>query len=276
MRSTGWSWYKKSVFPDPFQKELRLVLLMANNRYKQYASAAILLCLGLGLVAGGMRQAGSLLGLLPSCSKGSETAEALHHCGQDLPPPGHGRGIHPDRDRLLVRRGLPRPQDGQRGNLRHARRQRGPQDTALQHQSQGDQPGQRQADRRAHQRPGAVHPGPDHRPHIHRGQAHRHGGTGHGPGQDRGVESGEGLQQGRFGGQVLHPRQEPSPRKKTARKAANALQARGYRGTRLQRALVGGRTIWRVQAGAFTSLSGAGKAEKQLEKTYPGSFILAD
>jgi rare lipoprotein A len=64
--------------------------------------------------------------------------------------------------------------------------------------------------------------------------------------------------------------------KRNAREVANALRARGYRGTRLQQARVGGQTVWRVQAGAFTSLSGAGRAEKRLEKTYPGSFILAD
>ncbi|THB70327.1 MAG: septal ring lytic transglycosylase RlpA family protein [Desulfovibrio sp.] len=57
--------------------------------------------------------------------------------------------------------------------------------------------------------------------------------------------------------------------------AANMRQ-RGYGDSRLQRAEVGGRLFWRVQAGTFPSLSSARTAQKRLENEFPSCFVIAD
>ncbi|WP_029896563.1 septal ring lytic transglycosylase RlpA family protein [Desulfohalovibrio reitneri] len=63
--------------------------------------------------------------------------------------------------------------------------------------------------------------------------------------------------------------------KENALRLASALRGDGYRGTRVQRAEVEGRTFWRVQAGVFNSLSAALKGRRGLTGEHPRAFILA-
>lgn len=63
---------------------------------------------------------------------------------------------------------------------------------------------------------------------------------------------------------------------------SNALALRdkmidkGYRGTRLQRAIIEGHTFWRVQVGSFAHLTQANQALGRLAAENPSSFVIAD
>jgi rare lipoprotein A len=64
--------------------------------------------------------------------------------------------------------------------------------------------------------------------------------------------------------------------KQNADRLVADVRARGYRETRIQRAIVGGKRFWRVQAGVFTSLNAARAAQDRLESQYPSCFVIAD
>ena len=275
MRSTGWSWYKKSVFPDPFQKELRLVLLMANNRYKQYASAAILLCLGLGLVAGGCAKRVPSSASSPPVPKGAKQQKPYTIAGKTYRPLATAEGFTQTGIASWYGKDFHgrKTANGETYDMHgvSAAHKILPFNTKVRvtNLDNGKQIDVRINDRGPFIRGRIID--------LTYTAAKRIGMVGPGTARVRieALNPVKGYSKGDLAGR-FYIQTGAFTKEKNARKAANALQARGYRGTRLQRALVGGRTIWRVQAGAFTSLSGAGKAEKQLEKTYPGSFILAD
>ena len=54
------------------------------------------------------------------------------------------------------------------------------------------------------------------------------------------------------------------------------MRAEGYAGSRVSRALVGGTTFWRVQAGAFKGMDHANRVHAVLKRKYPKSFLIAD
>ena len=60
-----------------------------------------------------------------------------------------------------------------------------------------------------------------------------------------------------------------------AERLAGSLRAQGYRGTRVQRARVGGASYWRVQAGEFKALKSAELELARLALEYPAAFIVA-
>ncbi|MBG0777445.1 MAG: septal ring lytic transglycosylase RlpA family protein [Desulfovibrionaceae bacterium] len=64
------------------------------------------------------------------------------------------------------------------------------------------------------------------------------------------------------------------------RENADSLRAKliekGYTEGRVQPAVVGGKDFWRVQAGPYTGLNAALKAQQTLEEEYPSSFVIAD
>ncbi len=65
----------------------------------------------------------------------------------------------------------------------------------------------------------------------------------------------------------------------TVERNARRLQAaisRRHQGSRIQRAVVGGMTFWRVQAGVFGSLAEARRQQGALETVYPDCFVIAD
>ena len=61
-----------------------------------------------------------------------------------------------------------------------------------------------------------------------------------------------------------------------ADKMVGKMRAEGYAGSRVTRALVGGTTFWRVQAGAFKGMDHANRVHAVLKREYPKSFLIAD
>lgn len=61
-----------------------------------------------------------------------------------------------------------------------------------------------------------------------------------------------------------------------AERMQGELRGKGYADSRVTRALVGGRTFWRVQAGAFKGMDHANRAHAALKHAYPNSFLIAD
>jgi rare lipoprotein A len=61
-----------------------------------------------------------------------------------------------------------------------------------------------------------------------------------------------------------------------ARNLRNKLVARGFPGTRVTRGDLNGTTYWRVQVGAFPSLTNAESVRQRLAKESPDCFVIAD
>ncbi|GAB6111562.1 septal ring lytic transglycosylase RlpA family protein [Desulfomicrobium salsuginis] len=61
-----------------------------------------------------------------------------------------------------------------------------------------------------------------------------------------------------------------------ARNLRNKLAARGFPGTRVARGELNGTTYWRVQVGAFPSLTDAESARQRLVRESPDCFVIAD
>jgi rare lipoprotein A len=61
-----------------------------------------------------------------------------------------------------------------------------------------------------------------------------------------------------------------------ARNLRNKLSDRGYPGTRVVRGELNGTTFWRVQVGAFSSLTDAESIRVRLAKESPDCFVIAD
>lgn len=64
--------------------------------------------------------------------------------------------------------------------------------------------------------------------------------------------------------------------RENAVRLAEKLRAGAYPQSRLQKALVDGKTFWRVQAGVFDGMARAKRAHAELNRRYPSSFVIAD
>lgn len=89
-------------------------------------------------------------------------------------------GVEPDRGRLLVWAGLPRPAHGFGRGLRHGGDDGGPPDASLRDPRPGRKPRQRSRRACTDQRSGTVRARPHHRPVPRRRPFHPHAGTGDG------------------------------------------------------------------------------------------------